>query len=77
MQKNIYLISGTFSGEKKKSLFERKITGDPFVAQWVKNPTGIHEDEGSIPGLPQWVAMSWGVRGSQIRLGSGVVVTMV
>ena len=23
----------------------------PVVAQWVKNPTGIHEDGGSVPGL--------------------------
>ena len=25
------------------------------VAQQVKNPTGIQEDVGSIPGLAQWV----------------------
>ena len=25
------------------------------VAQQVKNPTSIHEDAGSIPGLTEWV----------------------
>ena len=25
------------------------------AAQWVKNPPGIHEDAGLIPGLDQWV----------------------
>ena len=29
------------------------ICGVPIVAQWVKNPTSIHEDAGLIPGLYQ------------------------
>ena len=27
----------------------------PIVVQWVKNPTSIHEDAGSIPGPIQWI----------------------
>ena len=27
----------------------------PIVAQQLTNPTSIHEDEGPIPGLTQWV----------------------
>ena len=29
--------------------------GVPLVAQWVKNPTSIHDDGGLIPGLAQLV----------------------
>ena len=32
-----------------------KTPGVPVVAQWLANPTRNHEDEGSIPGLTQWV----------------------
>ena len=36
-------------------LESRKAPGFPFVAQQIKNPTGIHEDVGVIPGRAQWI----------------------
>ena len=41
--------------EKRVVYLEYHYFGVPTMAQWLTNPTSIHENMGSIPGLAQWV----------------------
>ena len=57
--------------------FKTESTGVPVVAQQVKNLTSIHEDEGLIPGLPQWVKGPVWPKPTQMWLRSHVAVAVV
>ena len=48
-------MSPTIPILSKQDYLKQNNLGVPTVAQQVKNVTRIHEDEGTIPGLAQWV----------------------
>ena len=51
-------LSLFLSSKKALSVLKGKSqpeVGVPIVAQRLRNPASIHEDEGSIPELPQWI----------------------
>ena len=51
--------AGQLSKTRQDCIFKPKPikthAGVPVMAQWLRNPTSIREDAGSIPGLAEWV----------------------
>ena len=54
-ERKILPSGGRDGGRRKDISVKLAIIGVPIGVQWVKNPTSIHENVGSIPSPPQWV----------------------
>ena len=55
MAVSTYLSIITLNVNGLNAPIKRHRVGVPFMAQWLTNSTGIHEDTGLIPGLAQQV----------------------
>ena len=57
LERRFGLCLGVQHGIERKDscVLKKKHMEFPIVAQWLMNPTSIHEVSGSIPGLTQWV----------------------
>ena len=50
----------TFAWQEQNTFVRRRGQGSSHPGSAVMNPSGIHEDAGSIPGLVQWVKdLAW------------------
>ena len=46
-----YAVGAALEKAKRQKKINKWLKGVPIVAQWLKNPTSIHESTGLIPGL--------------------------
>ena len=55
------------------TISRKTLTGIPFVAQWLTNPTRIHEDVGLIPGSLSGVRIQ---HRHELWLGSSIAMAV-
>ena len=64
MEAKFSMIRTLLVNSLKEFLIFKRVVWSSLCGSVITNPTGIHEDTGSIPSLAQWVkvlALSWAV----------------